>query len=75
MPGFRSDDGGTGGPTAWFFRLFGFHEKDYDSTISRLEFDDEARTITSVVNEKPYRVGRFETPSLAELQARYLQRE
>ena len=76
--GARSSDllRNDGGPKAWFFKLFGFHEKNYESTIERLQADDEAGTTKSVsavdkpANGKTYRMGHFETPSLAELQAR-----
>jgi hypothetical protein len=51
----------------WFSQLFGFKESDPDSNRARLRMEDE--TLVSTMNGRRVAVGRFSTPSLAELRA------
>lgn len=55
-------------PRDWFHDLAGFAEVDWASTRARLELDGDV--LRSRVNGASWRVGRLETPSLAELRAR-----
>ena len=52
----------------WFEALFGFAERDYESTAKC--FVSEGSTLTSRVNGRSFEAGIFETPSVAQLRAR-----
>ena len=56
----------------WFEHLFGFAEANLsmDAVRARFELRDGGGTLLSVENGASYGVGRFSTPSLAELRAR-----
>jgi hypothetical protein len=60
-----------GGGQDWFFKLFGFRERNYDSTASELVTEEDADgsglLIRSNANGASYRIGNFSTPSLGEL--------
>ncbi len=52
----------------WFEQLTGFAETDYESTRAQLYVDGDR--LRSLVNGGSWRIGRLETPSLAELRER-----
>ena len=52
----------------WFSDLTGFYEHSTDDVAAQFEIDGE--DIISLANGRRMRVGRFETPALAELRAR-----
>ena len=53
---------------AWFDELTGFKETGYDSTRARLRVEGDR--LHSLANGRSWRIGRLETPSLAELRER-----
>lgn len=52
----------------WFEQLFGFEERKWESTQAL--FSLEGTELVSLVNGRRFEVGRFSTPSLAELRIR-----
>lgn len=56
----------------WFHRLTGFDEANYATTCAKLHLDGEH--LVSRVNGARLRIGRLETPTLAELRKRTTQR-
>ena len=54
--------------TDWFEALTGFHEADYLTTRSNLELHGEQ--LRSKANGRRFRIGRLETPTLADLRVR-----
>ena len=56
-------------PEKWFSHLFGFDEDGDDGAGMRAQFELRGSTLRSKVNGASYGVGRFTTPSLAELRA------
>jgi hypothetical protein len=54
----------------WFSQLFGFHEESYE-IVQKLLYVSEEKII-SRVNQKSYSIGRFSTPSLAELRSQVM---
>jgi len=55
----------------WFTQLFSFREGNYEDTQSRLKVRaiDNDKQLLEGENNRSYKVGRFWTPSLAELEA------
>lgn len=53
---------------AWFDELTGFKETGYDTTRARLRVEGDR--LRSLANGRSWRIGRLETPSLAELRER-----
>lgn len=68
--------GWYGNPSDWFMDLFGFREVQYEDAQRRLEVrpdkDSPGCFVMEGENEKVYKVGRFSTPSLHELQKQAL---
>jgi len=56
------------GGGSWFQKLFGFREGAYDETQKKLQLNED-RTALRGPNGIDYQIGRFRTPSLAELEA------
>lgn len=52
----------------WFEQLFGFVERGYDETRRQLVIEDDM--LRSRANDRVFPIGRFGTPSLAELRER-----
>ena len=52
----------------WFDELTGFQETGYDTTRARLRVEGDR--LRSLANGRSWRIGRLETPSLAELRER-----
>ncbi len=53
------------GDSTWFARLFGAPEADWPTTQARFRVEGEA--LHSLVNGRRFAIGRFATPTLAEL--------
>jgi hypothetical protein len=53
---------------AWFDELTGFQEAGYDTTRARLRVEGDR--LRSLANGRSWRIGKLETPSLAELRER-----
>lgn len=54
---------------SWFEDLAGFAETDYEATRVRLRVEGDR--LSSLANNRSWRIGRLETPSLAELRERF----
>ena len=56
----------------WFEELFGFKEEDYeyDEVRNRFRLEDDDCVLVSLVNGRRFNIGKFEIPSLEELDER-----
>jgi len=55
---------------AWFSKVFGFPETDYNKTQSMFSYDEATGTLKSAKKDRVFMAGRLETPTLEEFRAR-----